>query len=98
MRFDDRFDAGRQLASALATYRGARPLVLAIPRGGVPLGRVVADDLVGDLDVVLVRKLSAPFNPEFAVGSVGESGKIFVADFADRAGADLAYVNKEAAI
>lgn len=98
MLFDDRFDAGRRLANALAAYRDARPLVLAIPRGGVPLGRVVADDLAGDLDVVLVRKIGAPFNPEFAVGSVGESGKVFVADFADRAGADQAYVNKEAAI
>ena len=60
MIFRDRLDAGEQLAEALAVYREAHPLVLAIPRGGVPLGRVIADALNGDLDVVLVRKLGAP--------------------------------------
>lgn len=96
MVFEDRVDAGRQLAKALAAYRGRHPVVLAIPRGGVPLGRIVADALAGDLDVVLVRKLGAPYNPEFAVGSVGESGKVFVADYAERAGADSRYIAEEA--
>ena len=96
MVFEDRVDAGRQLAKALAAYRGRHPVVLAIPRGGVPLGRSVADALAGDLDVVLVRKLGAPYNPEFAVGSVGESGKVFVADYAERAGADSRYIAEEA--
>ena len=97
MMFDDRQDAGRQLAKALAGYRGTHPLVLAIPRGAVPLGKVVAEALDGELDVVLVRKLGAPYNPEFAVGSIGESGKIFVADYAERAGADSRYIVDEAA-
>lgn len=79
MRFENRTDAGRRLAAKLGAYRGTHPLVLAIPRGGVPLGREVADALDGELDVVLVRKLGAPYNPEFAAGSVGESGKVIVA-------------------
>ena len=96
MVFEDRVAAGRQLAAALHAYRGQHPLILAIPRGGVPLGREIADTLGGDLDVVLVRKLGAPFNPEFAVGSIGESGKLFIADYAERAGADSRYMAEEA--
>jgi putative phosphoribosyl transferase len=97
MLFEDRADAGQQLAAALAPYRGANPLVLAIPRGGVPLALKVADALSGELDVVLVRKLGAPHNPEFAVGAVGESGHWYVSDFAERAGADAPYLADEAA-
>ena len=52
--FADRSDAARHLAAALSTYRAAHPLVLAIPRGGVPIGRVLADALGGELDIVLV--------------------------------------------
>ena len=97
MLFEDRADAGRQLAEALADYRGTHPLVLAIPRGALPMGRVVAEALEGELDVVLVRKLGAPYNPEFAVGSIGESGQVLVADYAERAGADSRYIADEAA-
>lgn len=96
IQFDDRVDAGRQLAKALVAYAGTDPLVLAIPRGALPLGRVVAESLDGDLDVVLVRKLGAPCNPEFAVGSVGESGKVMVAEYAAQAGADSHYIAEEA--
>lgn len=94
--FDDRLDAGRQLAKALDAYRGKEPLVLAIPRGAVPIGRVVAEALGGELDVVLVRKLGAPYNPEFAIGSIGESGHVIVADYASRAGVDSQYIAEEA--
>lgn len=97
MRFDDRADAARQLSLRLAAYAAEHPLVLAIPRGGVPLGRVIADALHAPLDVVLVRKIGAPFNPEFAVGSVGESGAIYVADHAARAGANADWLASEAA-
>lgn len=97
MRFDDRDDAARQLVTRLQHLGAERPLVLAIPRGGVPMGRGIADALNGDLDVVLVRKIGAPFNPEFAVGAVGESGAVYVADHAARAGAGDAYVSAEAA-
>ena len=76
--FEDREDAALQLAAALSAYRGQAPLVLAIPRGGIPVGRIVADALGGDLDIVLVRKIGAPGNPEFAVGAVDESGAFIV--------------------
>lgn len=94
--FENREDAATQLSAALSSYKGQDPLVLAIPRGGVPLGRIIADTLDGELNVVLVRKLGAPFNPEFAVGSIGESGKIFVAEYAERVGADAVYLAAEA--
>lgn len=90
--FRDRDDAGRQLAAALERYRGMHPIVLAIPRGAVPMGRVVADALGGDLDVVLVRKLGAPGNPEFAIGAVDEQGTVLLNDYAAQVGADDAYV------
>ena len=95
--FDDREHAAELLAEALLAYRGTHPLVLAIPRGGVPLGRVLADRLDGDLDVVLVHKLGAPGQEEFAVGAVGEDGQMLVAEHAARAGADAAYLREEAA-
>lgn len=78
MLFDDRADAARRLAWRLARYRGQRPLVLAIPRGAVPMGKILADALEGDLDVVLVRKLRAPFNPELAIGSIDETGATYL--------------------
>ena len=95
IQFDSRNDAARQLAKALARYRGRNPLVLAIPRGAVNMGRILADELGGELDVVLVRKLRSPFSPEFAVGAVDESGWTYVADHAARSGADAAYLERE---
>ncbi len=95
MIFSDRNDAARRLARALEKFRGRHPLVLAIPRGAVPMGEILARSLDGDLDVVLVRKLRAPDNPEFAVGSVAESGWSFVAPYAVRAGATPDYLEKE---
>ena len=95
MKFDSRIDAARQLAKALTGYRGRNPLVLAIPRGAVGIGKVLADELGGELDVVLVRKLRAPFSPEFAVGAVDESGWTYIADHAARSGADPAYIELE---
>ncbi|WP_111413689.1 phosphoribosyltransferase [Billgrantia lactosivorans] len=72
--FRDRLDAAEQLAHRLAHLRGSNPLVLAIPRGGVPMGRFLADALEGELDVVLVRKIRAPGSPEFAIGAISEDG------------------------
>lgn len=97
LRFADRADAARQLSAALSRYRGTNPLVLAIPRGGVPIGRSVADALRGEFDVVLVRKLGAPGNPEFAIGAIDEAGTVHLSDYARLAGADDAYVRREAA-
>lgn len=74
--FRDREDAGRRLAQALAAHRGQHPLVLAIPRGAVPMGRIIADALGGELDVVLVRKIGAPHNPELALGAIDEHGSV----------------------
>lgn len=96
MAFEDRTDAARQLVAALARYRGKNPLVLAIPRGAVPMGRLIADALGGELDVVLVRKLGAPGNPEFAVGAVDEAGWEYIADYAAEVGASKTYLAEEA--
>jgi predicted phosphoribosyltransferase len=95
MKFRDRADAAVQLAAALQGFRGRNPLVLAIPRGAVPMGKVLAEKLQGELDLVLVRKLRAPESPEFAVGAVDESGWAYVADYAGEAGADEAYLREE---
>ncbi len=97
MTFEDRIDAARQLAQALAKYRGKNPLVLAIPRGAVPMGQLLAKELEGEMDVVLVRKLGAPGNPEFAVGAVDEAGWEYVADYAEEVGASKTYLAEEAA-
>lgn len=95
--FADRDQAALLLAWALRRRGVERPLVLAIPRGAVPMGRVIADALDGDLDVVLVRKLGAPFHAEFAVGAIDESGWTYVSGHAELAGADHAYLRQEAA-
>lgn len=97
MIFADRIAAAEQLAAALSEYRGKRPLILAIPRGAVPMAQIIAVRLEGEMDVVLVRKLRAPGNPEFAIGSVDESGWVYLADYAAAAGADEAYIRDETA-
>lgn len=71
MRFRDRRDAGRQLARALEGLQPARPLVFAIPRGGVVVGAEVAAHLGAPLLPLVVRKVGAPHNPELAIGAVG---------------------------
>ena len=95
MSFANRNQAADRLAEALAEYKGQHPLILAIPRGAVPMGQRLAKALGGDLDVVLVRKLRAPFNPEFALGSIDESGWTYIADYAESAGGTPAYLEQE---
>lgn len=95
MPFRDRNEAARRLAERLLAYKGRNPLVLAIPRGAVPMGRIIAKELGGEVDVVLVRKLRAPYNPEFAVGSIDESGWTYIADYAAQAGATPEYLETE---
>ena len=90
MIFRDREDAARRLAEALAQYRGQNPLVLAIPRGAVPMAKIIAEALGGEVDVVLVRKLRAPGNPEFAIGSVDETGWTYLGDYARTGGRQFA--------
>lgn len=95
--FRDRAEAGERLALALMQWCGKNPLVAAIPRGAVPIGKIVADRLGRDLDVVLTRKLGAPGSPEFAIGAVDETGWTYLADYAESAGATREYVAREVA-
>lgn len=93
--FYDRGEAALMLAEKLAEYKGKNPLILAIPRGAVPMAKIIAEKLEGDYDVVLVRKLRAPYQSELAIGSVDESGWTYIADYAASAGADAAYIEAE---
>jgi len=68
--FSDRREAGRRLAAALREYRGQNPVILALPRGGVPVGFEVARALRASLDVLLVRKIGAPGQPELGLGAI----------------------------
>jgi len=72
--FDNRYDAGRQLARRLDEYREQAVVVLAIPNGGVPVGLEVALALEADLDVVISRKIPRPLNPEAGLGAVADDG------------------------
>jgi predicted phosphoribosyltransferase len=75
MLFQDRADAGRQLARALVKYKDRHPVVLALPRGGVPVAAEVATALDAPLDLVLVRKIGVPSQPELAMGAVTDGEK-----------------------
>lgn len=94
--FQNRTEAAQRLAQHLKPYKDETPLVLAIPRGAVPMGRIIADALYGDLDVVLVHKLGAPGNPELAIGAVSEDGHVFVGENARRIGVSQDYIEREA--
>jgi putative phosphoribosyl transferase len=74
MPFKDRTEAGRKLAQALAGYRDQRPVLLALPRGGVPIAAEIAAAFQAPLDLVLVRKVGVPFQPELAMGAIADGG------------------------
>ncbi|MDO8264726.1 MAG: phosphoribosyltransferase family protein [Gallionella sp.] len=95
--FRNRDEAARRLSEALVQYRGQHPLVLAIPRGAVPMAKIIAAALGGEVDVVLVRKLRAPGNPEFAIGAVDESGWTYLADYAKHVAGSQEYIDTEKA-
>lgn len=76
--FADRRAAGRELAQALLRYAGTRPVVLGLPRGGVPVAAEVAQVLDGTLDVWVARKLGVPFQPEFGMGAIAEGPAVFL--------------------
>ncbi|MEM2934194.1 MAG: phosphoribosyltransferase family protein [Methanocellales archaeon] len=78
MRFKNREDAGKKLAAELSSLKTLNPVVLAIPRGGVVVGSVVAKALSAKLDVVVPRKLGAPYNPELAIGAVMHDGTYYL--------------------
>jgi predicted phosphoribosyltransferase len=93
MRFKNRDEAAKQLAGRLAAYKGQNPLILGVPRGAVPMARTIADALDGELDVVLVRKLRAPGQPELAIGAVDEAGTVLKGRYYDVA--DEEYLRDE---
>jgi putative phosphoribosyl transferase len=94
MIFRDREDAAQLLAEKLsADYKNKNALVLGIPRGAVPMAKIIAEALGGELDIVLVHKLSHPDQPELAIGAIDEDGNAFISNWA----ADLeeAYLESE---
>jgi len=96
-RFIDRLDAGRQLAQRLAALKLDNPVVFALPRGGVPVAAEIAAVLKAPLDLVLVRKIGAPMQPELAVGAIvdGDEPELVVNhDIARQTGADDAYIRQ----
>jgi putative phosphoribosyl transferase len=84
-RFVDRIDAGRRLARLLHAWRGQRAVILGLPRGGVPVAWEVARTLDLPLDIVVVRKLGAPDNPELGMGAIAEGGVRYLDDDTVRA-------------
>lgn len=76
--FADRREAGRRLAPALERFREFDPVVVALPRGGVPVAHEIASALGAPLDILLVRKVGAPFHPEYGVGAIAEGGFTFI--------------------
>jgi putative phosphoribosyl transferase len=78
MVFQDRADAGRRLAVRLTRYKGKEVVVFALPRGGIPVAAPIAEALNASLDLVLVRKLGTPFQPELAMGAVADGGSPIV--------------------
>lgn len=94
--FRDRADAGRRLADELVRRGVEADIVLAVPRGGLPIGRPIADELGVPLDIIVAKKIGAPNNPEYAVGAVSSQGHFWVnEDAVGRGGVDRAYVESE---
>jgi putative phosphoribosyl transferase len=89
MRFTDRDQAAFALAETLAGLALEKPLVLGLPRGGVPMAHVIAARLGGEFDVVLVRKLCTPHYPELAMGAVDEAGHVHIEPHGNAVASDL---------
>lgn len=95
MIFEDRGDAGRRLAERLASYADERPVVFALPRGGVPVGAEVSRSLGAPLEIIVSRKLGAPGQPEFGIGAVAPGGVRVLNERAVRAlGIEEDYVDR----
>jgi putative phosphoribosyl transferase len=77
-RFADRAEAGKLLAQEMREYRGQKPVVLGIPRGGIIVAHEIARELDADLDIVLAHKLQSPGYSELAMGSIAEDGRLFL--------------------
>ena len=97
LTFADRAEAAEALALRLDDYRGRNPLILAIPRGAVPMGKIIAERLQGELDIVLVRKIGAPFDPECAIGAIDETGWVYLNPYAQQMGEIDSFLVREKA-
>jgi putative phosphoribosyl transferase len=99
MMFQDRREAGKALGGELASLKGTPNLiVLGIPRGGVVVGRQIADALNAPLDVYITRKIGAPHNPELAIGAVASDGTLLIDhQLAKRLGVSQSYIDQESA-
>lgn len=97
MIFKDREDAAQKLLNPLMKYKNQNPLILGIPRGAMPMAKIVAEALNGELNAILVHKIPAPYQEELAIGSIGMSGKIYRLDISQSYGISDSYIEKEAA-
>lgn len=99
MVFQNRVEAGKKLAPKVEGYKASKNLVvLAIPRGGVVVGKELSENLCSPLDVIVTKKIGAPGNPELAIGAVGTIGKpVINEELAARVGADEEYIKKQIA-
>jgi putative phosphoribosyl transferase len=77
MVFKNRSTAAQQLAVCLSRYKGKKPLIMALPRGAVPMARIIADELQGELGIILASKISLPGYEEYAIGAVSEGGFLY---------------------
>jgi len=78
MLFKNRREAGEKLAAQLEAYKGRKPLILAVPRGGVTVAEPVWENIGGELDLIITRKIGAPYQPELAIGAVSGDGFVML--------------------
>ncbi len=97
MLFEDRCQAGEKLAEKLSPYRGQHPLILAVPRGGVTVAKLIWDNLGGELDLIITRKIGAPYQPELAIGAVTSDGFVMINEnVVSRLNVNAEYIDKVA--
>ena len=97
MKFRNRSDAGKRLVKELEVFRGRNVIVLAIPRGGIPVGYEIARAFGAPLDVIMAKKIGAPFNPELAIGAVTWNGAVMIDQpLVDRLQVSRDYIGGEA--
>ena len=94
MLFVDRYDAGRRLAAKLEPFRNDRPIILALPRGGVPVGYAIAQALGAPLEVLTARKLGAPGAPELAIGAIASGTTLLNSELIARLGVSQDYLSR----
>jgi predicted phosphoribosyltransferase len=95
MIFIDRNEAASLLLDKLSIYKDKNVIVAGIPRGAIPMAKLISDGLHGVLTCVLVRKLPHPVNEEFAIGCVGESGHFKLSSFVNQSGINGSYINEQ---